>query len=360
MQGKAKLRTGYTTGACAAAAAKAAALAVCGGKPVTEVPITLPCGKCATFAVSHSAILEGASASATVVKDAGDDPDVTHGARITATVALTTSPAISIEGGEGVARVTREGLGLAVGSAAINPVPRSNIAAMVTEALTESPWHGAQVVIRVADGLQMAKGTINERLGLVGGISILGTSGIVRPFSTAAFIGTIETAITVARAAFLDRLVFTTGTRSERFAMAALPALPPQAFVQVADFMGAALEMALGARVARVDICVMIGKLSKLAGGHLATHVKDASIDLPFLARMVREAGIAADKAEKCAAAVSGRALFDILDGGEMQRVGRLLCAMARTCAMDHVGGGLQIRLVLFDFDGRIVAEKGG
>ena len=355
---KEKLRTGYTTGACAAAAAKAAALACVSGRQVDAVEISLPCGQAARFSVASCDMGEN-GARASVIKDAGDDPDVTHGACIIAMVQLTKSGGIIVDGGEGVARVTRSGLGLALGTAAINPVPRANITAMVEEALAGSEWGGARVVISVADGAVIAQGTINERLGLVGGISILGTSGIVRPFSHAAFIKTIEAALAVAREAGIDRLVFTTGTRSERFAMAALASLPPQAFVQVADFMGDALRMAVAADMPRVDICVLIGKLSKLAAGRMATHVKDGEMDLPFLAEVARQAGVAVVKVESIAAAITGRSLFDLLEPAEYRKVGRLLCAMARDRVREHIGGGLDVRLVLFDFAGQVIAGAG-
>ena len=355
-QHKKNLRTGYTTGACAAAAAKAATLAVCEGQLVDKVDIVLPCGKPATFTVTNCELLGEGEARACVVKDAGDDPDVTHGAHITATVKLTDQIDITIEGGEGVARVTKEGLGLAVGSAAINPVPRANITAMVGEVLTAFGKQGAHISISVADGEKIAQGTINERLGLIGGISILGTSGIVRPFSMAAYVDTIETEISFAKATGLTRLVFSTGTRTEKFAMALMPDLAPQAFVQVADFMGAALDLARRIGIETVDIAVMIGKLTKLSAGHLATHVKDVDIDLRFLEETARQTGIDVVKCKKIGEAITGRALFNLLDGAEMERVGRALCILARRSALDHVDGALEVRLVLFDFDGRVVA----
>ncbi|HXA63260.1 MAG TPA: cobalt-precorrin-5B (C(1))-methyltransferase CbiD, partial [Streptosporangiaceae bacterium] len=179
------LRAGWTTGSCASAAAKAATLLLRGQEVPGYVEIGLPSGNRVTFAV-ESCSVSGGRASAVVVKDAGDDPDVTHGAHVTATVSWRDEPGLDLDGGEGVGVVTKPGLGLELGGPAINPTPRAMITQAVTEAL-DSQDRGVRVVISVPEGEVMARKTTNKRLGIIGGISILGTTGIVKPYSTAAY-----------------------------------------------------------------------------------------------------------------------------------------------------------------------------
>src|SRR6266498_1626252 len=226
------LRTGWTTGTCAAAAAKAAATALLSGLPVVRVEIGLPrSARRVSFPVARCELGDG-WAEAVVVKDAGDDPDVTNGAQLTARLSLRAEPGLRLEGGEGVGTVTRPGLGLVVGGPAINPVPRRQITAAVGEALDLDDG-GALVVISVPDGEWMARKTTNPRLGIVGGISILGTTGIVRPFSTAAWRASVEQAIDVIAAEGLDTVVLSTGGRTERAAMRLHPDLDEVCFVEV-------------------------------------------------------------------------------------------------------------------------------
>src|SRR5579859_4865098 len=200
------LRTGFTTGACAAAAAKAAARCLVRNTVLTEIETTLPNRMTVTFPLKRSE-LTSTGAICSVIKDAGDDPDCTHGAELIAEVELRSEPAIEIRGGDGVATVTKPGLGLEVGAPAVNPVPRRNITEMIEQEIVASPYRGAIVTISVLGGEEMAKQTINARLGLIGGISILGTTGIVRPYSTAAFKASVIQAIDVARERGLSELV---------------------------------------------------------------------------------------------------------------------------------------------------------
>src|SRR5258708_652048 len=182
------MRTGYTTGACATAATRAALLALCDGQAPATVTITLPVGVKATFAVHSCEHRTDGCVTASVIKDAGDDPDVTHGAQLCSTVSWLATPGIQLDGGVGVGRVTKPGLGLEVGSAAINQVPRAMIEGVVRELLAErGEMRGVSVVISVPDGLERSRKTLNARLGVIGGISILGTTGIVKPYSTAAY-----------------------------------------------------------------------------------------------------------------------------------------------------------------------------
>lgn len=349
------LRTGYTTGACAAAAARAATrLAATGAAPAT-IAITLPNGRAATFDVARAA-RAGAAARCAVVKDGGDDPDATHGAEIVAEVELVDVAGVELRGGAGVATVTRPGLGLELGGPAINPVPRRNITEMVLAELAARGRAGARVVISVPRGEEIARATMNARLGLVGGISILGTSGIVRPFSTRAWQASVAAAIDVARAAGRRALVFTTGGRTEAFAMRLRPGLPDDAFVQVGDAMGAALGHAARRGAEAVEVVAMVGKMSKLAAGALAIHAADAAVDLSFLARLTAEAGGAA-VAGAVAAANTARAALDLWRAAGVERaVADALCrAAAERCAA--AAPGVALRTALVGFDGALLGQ---
>src|SRR5262245_7949830 len=200
------LRTGFTTGACAAAAAKAATRVLVRNTMLTEISTTLPNRTRVTFALARCERI-GAQAIASIIKDGGDDPDCTHGAELVASVELRVAPGIEILGGPGVATVTKAGLGIAVGTAAINPVPRRNITEMVEQELAGSAYRGAVVTISVPRGEEMAKQTTNARLGLLGGISILGTTGIVQPYSTSAWKASVVQEIDVASTSGLTELV---------------------------------------------------------------------------------------------------------------------------------------------------------
>jgi cobalt-precorrin-5B (C1)-methyltransferase len=236
------LRTGFTTGSCATAAAKAAMIALVGGHAPESVTIDLPIGGTATFAPVHWELGEG-WASCAVIKDAGDDPDATHGARIHARVAWREGAGITLAGGEGVGTVTLPGLGLEVGGPAINPVPRQMIVAAVTEAADDTlARRGVLVTISVPGGEAIARKTLNGRLGIVGGISILGTWGIVKPYSTASWRASVVQAVQVAAANSQRALVLCTGSRSEKFAMRHFEHLPPLAFVEMGIFTGDALR----------------------------------------------------------------------------------------------------------------------
>ncbi|MGH3928810.1 MAG: cobalt-precorrin-5B (C(1))-methyltransferase, partial [Pseudonocardiaceae bacterium] len=281
------LRTGFTTGACSAAAAKAAVAALRGGTVQGDVDIPFPSGDRHTFAV-HALDVQDGAATAVVIKDAGDDPDVTHGAHLTVTVAWRADNEVVLHGGDGVGVVTRAGLGLPVGEPAINPVPRQMITGAVREA---SGGRGVDVTISVPGGERMARKTTNRRLGIEGGISILGTTGIVRPFSTASWRASVEQAVSVMAAQQVPTMVLATGGRTERGAMRLLPDLPPVAFVEVGDFTGAALRRAVEHGLTAVVFVGMIGKLTKLASGLLMTHYTRSKVDTGLLAEITAAHG---------------------------------------------------------------------
>ncbi|HQU46668.1 MAG TPA: cobalt-precorrin-5B (C(1))-methyltransferase, partial [Pirellulales bacterium] len=283
-EGAKGLRSGFTTGACSAAAAKAATLALLAQQRVAEVEITLPIGRKQTFAVERCEF-SPSEARCSVIKDAGDDPDCTHGAHLTATVSWTDQPGdVALDRGPGVAVITKPGVGLDVGAPAITPVPRRNIIDMVREAAGQAlADRGLRVVVSVPGGEEMAKKTQNERLGILGGISILGTTGIVVPFSTGAFKVSITQGIDVARAAGHDTVVLTTGGKSEEFAMKLL-GLPAECYVQMGDFVGFSIKACVQRQVRKIAICGMPGKMSKIAKGKMQTHAAGSEVDLEFLA----------------------------------------------------------------------------
>jgi cobalt-precorrin-5B (C1)-methyltransferase len=345
------LRTGWTTGTCASAAAKAAATLLRDGPPPPEwVEVGLPSGRRVTFAVEQALLVEPAAARAVVVKDAGDDPDVTHGAHLTATVAWRDGTGVELAGGEGVGTVTKPGLGLPVGGPAINPVPR----AMITQAVTEVVGdRGVRVVISVPDGERMARKTTNRRLGVLGGISILGTTGIVRPFSTASWRASVVQAVQVAAAQGERAVVLCTGGRTEKGAMALLPDLPEVCFIEVGDFTGAALRMAVERGVTRVVFVGMVGKLTKLASGVLMTHYTRSTVDTSLLGRITAECGGDPDPVD---AANTARHAYELwADAGLLRAAGDLLCGRVRDVLTRFTAGRVEADVAMVDFTGRTV-----
>lgn len=350
------LRTGYTTGACAAAAARAAALALVTGKPVGNVRITLPGGNSAEFSVSDCR-LQDASATCSVIKDAGDDPDVTHGAEIRATVCWATEPGVQIEGGEGVGRVTRPGLGLEVGSAAINPVPQRMITESLLDVMGQAGIVGARVVISVPRGRELARRTLNPRLGIAGGISILGTTGIVVPYSTSAFRACILQAIDVAVANGASHLVLATGGRSEAFAQRVLP-LPEFAFIQMGDWVGLSLKACARKGVAKVTLCGMIGKLSKIAFGHFQTHVSRSAADLASLAALASRLGAPAELAARLEGANTVRHIYEIVSETANIHLPDEICRLACQRSSDLVRGAFSMECLMADFEGKLLLGR--
>ncbi len=344
------LRTGWTTGTCASAAAKAAAQLLATGQAPDWVEVGLPSGRRVTFAVD-SACARGDAATAVVVKDAGDDPDVTHGARLTATVSWRADAGVVLDGGEGVGVVTKPGLGLAVGGPAINPVPRKMITQAVREVVGE---RGVHVVISVPEGERMARRTTNRRLGVLGGISILGTTGIVRPFSTASWRASVVQAVQVAAAQGEDTIVLCTGGRTEKGAMAVLPDLPEVCFIEVGDFTGAALRTGVERGIARVVFVGMVGKLTKLASGVLMTHYTRSAVDTILLGRLTVTAGGAPALAESVAAANTARHAYELWDAaGLLRAAGVQLCLRVRDVLVAF--SGLAVDVAMVDFTGRRV-----
>jgi len=291
-----KLKTGLTTGSCATACCVAAARFMLASdhlqSPSNEhvVEITLPKGKTVLLTIFNTGWREEQGVASTI-KDAGDDPDVTHGAKVSVALKLTTAAGIVFHAGEGVGTVTRSGLALAVGEPAINPVPRKMMTEHLEAIADEFNYLGGfSVTVAIEGGENLALKTMNPRLGILGGLSILGTTGIVRPFSCSAYIASIHQGIDVARANGIKHIAATTGNQSET-AIREKYHLTEMALIEMGDFVGAVLKYLKKAPVERLSICGGFGKISKLAQGHLDLHSRASSIDFTFLADLAIEAG---------------------------------------------------------------------
>jgi cobalt-precorrin-5B (C1)-methyltransferase len=286
-----QLRHGWTTGACATAATKAAYTALLTGEFPDPVEIVLPKGQRPAFALAREERRDG-SACAGVVKDAGDDPDVTHGALVTVTVrAGEPGGGVVFRAGPGVGTVTKAGLPLPVGEPAINPVPRRMIREVVAEVAARHGGGGDVVVeIAVDGGAELARHTWNPRLGILGGLSILGTTGVVVPYSCSAWIDSIRRGVDVARAAGYGHVAGCTGSTSERV-VAELYGLPEDALLDMGDFAGAVLKYLRRHPVPRLTIAGGVGKLAKLAEGHLDLHSGRSQVNHDLLAELARESG---------------------------------------------------------------------
>jgi cobalt-precorrin-5B (C1)-methyltransferase len=344
------LRTGWTTGTCAAAAAKAAAAALVSGQLQERVEVGLPRStRRVAFPVARCELGDG-WAEAVVVKDAGDDPDVTDGARLTARCSLRPEPGLLLDGGEGVGTVTRPGLGLEVGGPAINPVPRRQIAGAVGEVIDLTAG-GALVVISVPDGERMARRTTNPRLGIIGGISILGTTGIVRPFSTDAWRASVEQAIDVIVAEGGTTVVLSTGGRTERAAMRLHPDLDEVCFVEVGDFTGHALRRAAARGLRRCVFVGMAGKLAKLGAGVMMTHWTRSRVDPDLLACLTADAGGDPDLVAAVGRANTARHAYELWAAAGLPATCDLLCDQVAANLSRHCDGRLDIEVVMVDFD---------
>ncbi len=283
------LRSGLTTGSCATACTVAAVHRLLGNQVRHCVSITLPKGKVVDMPICDSDVKSDTALAATI-KDAGDDPDVTHGARVWVSVRLQNN-GITLKAGQGVGTVTRTGLVLGVGEPAINPVPRRMITEHLQRLATFYAYQGGfEVTIGVDNGEALALKTMNPRLGILGGLSILGTNGIVRPFSCAAYIASIHQGIDVARSNGHQHIAASTGNTSEAF-IARHYQLPDMALIEMGDFAGAVLKYLKKKPLEKLSICAGFGKLTKLAQGHLDLHSRASSIDFEWLAQLAGEQG---------------------------------------------------------------------
>jgi cobalt-precorrin-5B (C1)-methyltransferase len=350
-------REGFTTGTAAAAAAKAACLVLLEKAWPETVTIQLPIPRALEIRI-NTLEWDGTRASAGVVKDAGDDPDVTHGAEIFATVCRVSEPGIHLKGGIGVGVVTQRGLELPVGSPAINPVPQRMIRQAVAEVVgSEEPDPGIEVTISVPNGEKLARRTFNPRIGIVGGISILGTTGIVRAMSTASWRASVIQAIDVAAANSVQHIILTTGGRSEKFARRLYPDLPEMAFVEMGIFTGDSVKRAAERSVPRVTLGAMIGKLSKIAAGKMQTHVAGNQVDCKFLAKVAKDQGASDELSEAIATANTARHVQELVESAGLTRFFHQICHLATTNCKSQATGNLAMEVIMFDFEGRILGR---
>jgi len=351
------LRRGWTTGACAAAAAKAAFAALATGEFPDPVAVTLPRGEQPSFALAMTRI-EGDAATAGVIKDAGDDPDVTHGALVCATVRLgAPASGVSFRAGEGVGTVTRAGLPIAPGEPAINPVPRRMIVQAIAEIAAANGHAGdAEVEISIPGGAALAAKTLNARLGIVGGLSILGTTGIVVPYSCSAWIHSIYSGIDVARAAGLTHIVGSTGANSEAAAQK-LYALPEIALIDMGDFVGGMLKYLRRHPVPRVTIAGGVAKMTKLAQGLTDLHSKRGEVDLPALARLAIAAGAGEQVKRDILAANTAAQAFAIAQAAGIALGDQVARAAQNTAANVIAGADIAVEVVLFDREQNLVGR---
>jgi len=349
------LRTGWTTGTCASAAAKAAVEGLVTGARPDHIEVALPSGRRVTFPV----VGDADPATAVVVKDAGDDPDCTDGAHMTAAAAWSAGgQGIELRAGDGIGVVTRPGLGLAIGSASITAVPRR----MITAAVAEVAGHDREaldVTFSVPGGEEMAAHTSNARLGIVGGISILGTTGIVRPFSTAAYRASVVQQVDVAAAGGERLVVLATGSRSDAAAQRLRPELDPVCFVEVGDYTGVALRRAVAGGMTDVLWVGMAGKIAKLAAGVLMTHFRRSFVDGAVLASVAVAAGAPAEVLAAATETATARHFFEVCTERSAIAPLALLCQRAAEACRAYVGGALAVDVVMVDFDGAAVVARG-
>lgn len=348
-----KLRSGYTTGACAAAAAKAAAIVLFSKEGITEVTIPFPDGSRVTFKLIWTRLHDN-EAQAAVVKDAGDDPDVTNAAIIAATVRTTSrlvkdpSERINILGGKGVGTVTKPGLPVAVGKPAINPVPLTMITEAVEEARAQHQKdHNRQldVIINVPQGEELAKKTLNKRLGIIGGISILGTTGIVKPISAEAWTATISTSMNVASAAGMKEIILSTGRSSETCVQAHL-SLPDEALVMMGDYLEFALKETNKHGYRKIHMATMWAKLLKGAMKVPQTHVRHGVLDTRKIIQFYKDHGVNDTILEKLAPANTAREVLEkLLDLNQIDLITRT-CKLAREHYRSMAEGDIIIHLV--------------
>ncbi|MEV4504017.1 cobalt-precorrin-5B (C(1))-methyltransferase [Streptomyces klenkii] len=353
------LRPGWTTGACATAATTAAYTALLTGGFPDPVTITLPKGQTPAFALAAEHAGDG-RAMAGIVKDAGDDPDVTHGALVRATVRiLPPGSGVVFRAGPGVGTVTRPGLPLDVGEPAINPVPRQMMRDHVAAVAARHGGSGdVEIEVSVDHGAEIARSTWNPRLGILGGISILGTTGIVVPYSCSAWIDSIRRGVDVARAAGRRHVAGCTGSTSEKVAVA-VHGLPEDALLDMGDFAGAVLKYIRRHPVDRLTVAGGFAKLSKLAAGHLDLHSGRSQVDKGFLAELARRGGAGEELATAVATANTGLEALRLCEAAGVP-LGDLVAATARDEALAVLRGApVAVDVICIDRAGVIVGRAG-
>jgi len=353
----APLRSGLTTGSCATATSLAAARLLLTGQCDDAVSITLPKGKVVQMRLEFCRLV-GERAEAGTLKDAGDDPDVTHGALLYSQIRLQEQPGIRFVAGLGVGTVTRPGLVLAVGEPAINPVPRRMISEHLQQLADDCRYPGGfEVTVNVQGGEALALKTMNPRLGILGGLSILGTSGIVRPFSCSAYIASIHQGIDVAHTNGYTHIAACTGNASED-TMRRVYNLPEIALIEMGDFVGAVLKHVRKVPVPRLTLCGGFGKISKLAAGHMDLHSRHSSIDLPQLAGWAADIGADAGLQAAIIAANTSQQALALAHAAGIA-LGDAVCGHALAFARSVVPAQVQVEVFAIDRQGGIVGKAG-
>lgn len=351
-----ELRRGWTTGACATAAARAAFEALLTGNFTDPVTIALPRGEQPSFALARKELGDG-FATAGIVKDAGDDPDVTHGALVLATARHgETGTGVTFRAGEGVGTATLAGLPIPPGEPAINPAPRAMMREII-EAVAAA--HGAaadvEITVGIPGGEELAAKTWNPRLGIVGGLSILGTTGIVVPYSCSAWIQSIRSGIDVARANGIAHVAGATGKTSEA-AVAAHYSLPLEALIDMGDFAGGMLKYLRDHPVPRVTVAGGFAKMVKLAQGHMDLHSSRSQVDFGKLAAWLKDLGATEQMAQAARGANTAAQVLEL--AGELP-LGHLVARRAREVALAMLAGGVDLDALVIDRAGQIVGKAG-
>jgi cobalt-precorrin-5B (C1)-methyltransferase len=358
-----RLRSGFTTGSCSAAAAKAAAEALLNGSCRTSVEIPFPDGSRKSFAVHTCLVSEGVDsifATASIIKDAGDDPDVTNKAEISATVSLSHSEPrasdcvlvgnIQLWRGEGVGTVTKPGLAIGVGEPAINPVPRQ----MIAEAVGEITSEPVKVIISVTGGERLAEKTLNKRLGILGGLSILGTTGIVRPISADAWTATIAASMDVAKSAGLDDIVISTGRTSERGAQQLLN-LPEEAYAMMGDYLEFSLKQAAKTGFSKIHLSGMWAKVMKAALRIPQTHVRNGALEVADGANLLEHLGASGELLKKFEQANTAREMLTHIEAAGATDLIQGVLLKAKQYAEDV--SGVEVAVYLIDHKAEVIAR---
>lgn len=356
-----ELKTGYTTGTCATAATKAALTYLLTGEKPDKVSITLPNGEWIYINIDKASLKDGA-ATCCVIKDSGDDPDVTNGKEICSMVNLNTlHKGVRFLQGDGVGTITLPGLGINIGEPAINKTPRMMMKREVfkvfrhcEDKLPNGLKTGIDICISVPNGEEIAKRTFNPKLGIVGGISIIGTSGIVKPFSSEAFIGSIRREMQVAKALKCERIVINSGAKSEKFVKQLYPDLSGQAFIHYGNFIGETIKIAAEFGFGKLTMGIMLGKAVKLAEGSLDTHSKKGVMNKSFLIELAREAGCSNDILSLIEQITLARQLWDIIPSDNKKFFSLLIAKCHEVCAPLLPNGELTVLLI--DEEGGIIS----
>jgi len=351
------LRTGFTTGTSATAASVAAVLSIIKQKKTESVDVLLPKKSRITIKI-NSCEFEKNKAHCSVIKDAGDDPDVTHGAEIVVDLELTPNPnSIELDGGEGVGRVTKPGIGLDIGQAANNQPARKMVIEKLTEVGKEIlEKNGIKVIISVPKGRELGPKTDNPRIGIVDGISILVTCGIVMPYSTASFAAAIRLQLDVVLSMGDDTVVLTTGGRSEDFARNVFD-LPDHSFVQYGDFSGYTISQSAKKVMSKAHVGGIIGKLAKMATGVKQTHVKGSKVNMEYLSELAKKCKAEEKIIQEIKNANTARNVQEIILENNVEGLFAQICSEVYKQMKNHSENKTAIEVILFDFDGSVLAR---